>query len=92
MGDQGKTTDEAPGAMATMLADCTVREPEFIHITAVDDRDRADLRINVDSFFELVVPDNRQFGHTRIGESSGTFELEMSAAKPEIQFAGIGVR
>jgi hypothetical protein len=64
-----------PGAMASLFADRTARQPVRLAIEALDDRDSFALQLEIDSVYELVVPDNRGGRYTRIAEVSGPAEL-----------------
>jgi hypothetical protein len=66
-----------PGAMATLFSDESVRVPVGLELEAADERDRLMLRVEFDSFVELVVPDNEHRQYTRIGEASGPVRIEL---------------
>jgi hypothetical protein len=66
-----------PGAMATLMSDKTMRTPVSVEMEAADERDRLTLRVDFDSFVELVTPDNDQPRYTRIGEASGPMRVDL---------------
>lgn len=69
-----------PGAMATLFADRPVRRPRAIVLDAADERDRIQLTVAVDSYYEIIAPDAGSTAATRIGESSGLATVELRLA------------
>ncbi len=78
-----------PGAMATLAGDRAVRQPVAVEIHAADEQDRFSLRMAVDAFVELVVPDNQARQYTRIGETSGSAELALQRQDHRITAQGL---
>ena len=69
-----------PGTMATLLADRPSRCPRAIVLDAADERDRIQLTVDVDAYFEVIAPDARSTAATRIGETSGLATVELRLA------------
>jgi hypothetical protein len=67
-----------PGAMASLFADRTARQPMGVSIDAVDERDSFTLQLTIDAMYELVVPDNRGGRYTRIAEVSGPVDVSLT--------------
>ena len=67
-----------PGAMASLFADRTARQPVGLSIDGVDERDSFTLQFAVDTMYELVVPDNRGGQYTRIAELSGPVDISLT--------------
>ncbi|MGR8931907.1 MAG: hypothetical protein ACU836_14840 [Gammaproteobacteria bacterium] len=78
-----------PGAMATLAADITARQPLAVEISAADEKDRISLQIAIDSFVELLAPDNQRPQYSRIAEIGGTAELELGFQDRRYQARGL---
>jgi hypothetical protein len=87
--DDATLPPRLPGAMATRLADRPVRAPRAIVLDAADERDRIALTIEVDTYLEIVAPDNRSGAFARIGESSGPAALELRLAERRLEGHGL---
>jgi len=78
--DEAALPARLPGAMATLFADRPVRRPRTIVLEAADERDRIQLTVAVDAYFEIIAPDARSSAATRIGESSGPASVDLRLA------------
>jgi hypothetical protein len=78
--DEATLPARLPGTMATLLADRPVRRPRAIVLDAADERDRLQLTVDVDAYFEVIAPDSRSSAATRIGETSGPATVELRLA------------
>lgn len=78
--DEAALPTRLPGTMATLLADRPVRRPRAIVLDAADERDRIQLTVDVDAYFEVIAPDSCSSAATRIGETSGLATVELRLA------------
>lgn len=78
-----------PGAMATLLSDRTARRPLEVRLHAADERDHVSLVLPVDSYLEIVAPDNRSAAATRIGEASGPVRLSLTLGEEHFEAEGL---
>jgi hypothetical protein len=87
--DAASLPPRLPGAMATLLADRTVRRPREITLAAADERDRISLTIAVTDYLEVVAPDNIGAACTRIGETSGPAGIALHLGDVERRGRGL---
>jgi len=78
-----------PGALATLLASRSEREPVALHIEAADECDRLSLHLEVDAHLQIVAADNSSAAYTRIGEASGRVAITLQLGETVIEAQGL---